>query len=119
MKPRRQLGDSKPDTRTLHFGVTHATRADEIGATHLTPHEIVRVVHHAHLIGLRVPNAEFHVVERRRGAWWRWIAGHAAKNRQPPGVCKASAARVRFARAERAVLHPLRRTPRLRADRRR
>src|SRR5215831_9480463 len=112
MKPRRQLRNSEPNARALHVGVTHATRADEIGASHLTPYEIVGVVHHAHLIGLRVPDTEFHVMEQRFGAWRRRIAGHAAKNRRPPSVCKATAARVTFARAERAVLHPLRRTSR-------
>ena len=84
VKARRQLGDGEADSRALDVGVAHAAGPNEVGSSDLAPHEIVRVIDHTHLIGLRVPHAKLDVVVRkddggrrcRRAGGW---VGHARR----------------------------------------
>jgi len=81
MESGRKLGYGQADAGTLHVGVAHAARANEIRPSDLAPHEVVGVVDDSHLIGFRVSDAELDVVvrRRRRGHHDGGIIGHAAK----------------------------------------
>ena len=42
----------------LHLAIAPAERPQQVGARHLEPHEVVRVVDHAHLIGFGVADPQ-------------------------------------------------------------
>ena len=69
------------DPLTLHIGVRSSELSDEIGPAHLAPHEIVRVIHHLHLIGLGIANEKLYLA-RYPGGCSR-LHGH--KIRGPQG----------------------------------
>ena len=124
VKSRRQLRHGEADPGSFEVGVAHAARTDEVGAPDLAPDEIVRVVHDAHLIGLRVADAELDVltgtdVGDNGGRVTRRNARHVAKDRRLVRVCKAKEPRLECASAPGSVLRDLRRASRLRLERRR
>src|SRR5229473_3367668 len=43
----------------FHLFVFHAERPHQLNAAHLEPHQKVRVIHHAHLVRLRITDAHF------------------------------------------------------------
>ena len=108
MKSRGQLRDGQPDAGALHVGVAQSAGPNEIGASHFAPNHVVGVIDDSHLIGLGVPNAELDVVvqrlERRRAG----VDSSLGQVRRRSFVCKARRPPVEFARAEHAVLHPVR-----------
>lgn len=59
MEPEHHLGHHKEDSPAFDVCVTHAVLPYEVRAANLAPDEIVRVVHHAHLVSLGVAHAQF------------------------------------------------------------
>ena len=60
-----RLDDRQREPRLLHLAIAPAERAQQVGARHLEPDEVVRVVDDAHLVGFGVAHA--HCDDDRRG----------------------------------------------------
>src|SRR5262245_2364447 len=77
------------NTSLFHLAITPAERPQQIRARDLEPHEVVRVVDHAHLVGLGVADAH----RRRRGLDdGHLTAAPAAADRRSRTACATSAA---------------------------
>src|SRR6185437_14159115 len=64
----------------LELGVCHsAQRADEIRTADVAPCEVIGVINHAHLIGFRVPDANFGHLEHLL-RYRRWDSGHLPRS---------------------------------------
>jgi hypothetical protein len=68
--PDRGLGDRERYAAPLHLGVRHAPGSNEFRASHLTPDEVLGVIHDTHPVRFPIPNAKLDVV--------RWQVGHGA-----------------------------------------
>ena len=68
VKAHGHVRHSKEHAVLLERGIGTAMGANEIGASEFTPYEIVRVVHHAHLVGFGVSHAEFGYGFRHHGS---------------------------------------------------
>ncbi len=64
MKPETRLDDGERHILPLELRVRSAESANEFRSTDLTPDQIVRMIHHLHLIGLGVPYPELDGVGR-------------------------------------------------------
>jgi UDP-2,3-diacylglucosamine hydrolase len=64
MKPKTRLNNRQGDVLSLELGVRGAQSTNELGSADLAPDQIVRVIHHLHLIGFGVPYPEFDGVSR-------------------------------------------------------
>src|SRR6202453_5236704 len=53
--PYMHIHHRDPATLSLHLLVVQAHAADQLHSANLEPHQVVRVIHHAHLIGLGIP----------------------------------------------------------------
>src|SRR5271156_2360180 len=62
----------------LHLFVVVTELAKELHAPNLAPHKVVGVIHHAHLVGLGIANAERRA-GGHRGIQGVWGTGHGAK----------------------------------------
>lgn len=58
MESQGGVEDCKAYAITLEFRIWPATLPDEIRAADFAPHKVVRVIHHAHLVGLRIARAQ-------------------------------------------------------------
>src|ERR1700679_2526904 len=55
--PCRHLGDSNQRVvLLLHILVVHPQLSNELHPPYLEPHQVIRVIHHAHLVGLGIPH---------------------------------------------------------------
>ena len=52
------LRDGEADPPFLHFRVAHSVLAHEVGAADLAPDEVVGMIHHLHLVGFGVTDAD-------------------------------------------------------------
>src|SRR5687767_10270174 len=52
----RCVNHRERDALPLDVGVRRSKLPNEVGPTHFTPDEIIRVIHHLHLVGLGVPH---------------------------------------------------------------
>ena len=52
-----RLDDGQLKARVFHLAIGPAELSQQIRPAHLEPDEVVGVVHHAHLVGLRITHA--------------------------------------------------------------
>ena len=71
MEPEARFNHRERDILALELGVRSAQSANELSSPDLAPDQIVRVIHHLHLIGLGVPYPELDGVGSHM-IWMRW-----------------------------------------------
>ena len=59
VKAHRHIGDREANAFAFQFGIGFSQCPKEVGTTEFAPHQIIRVIDDAHLVGLRVAHAQF------------------------------------------------------------
>jgi hypothetical protein len=60
-EPATHLRNRQQDALGLHVAVADTPLAAELDSTHFHPDQVVRVIHHAHLVRFRIPHADLRV----------------------------------------------------------
>ncbi len=90
MKPKARLNHREGDVLALELGVRSAQGTNELGPPDLAPDQIVRVIHHLHLIGLGIPYPKLDGVCRTTIGFGSHVRGKS-ENARLELLCKGSA----------------------------
>ncbi len=89
MKPNARLNHRESDVLALELGIRSAQSTNELCSPDLAPDQIVRVIHHLHLIGFGVPYSELDGVSRTTIGFGCHVRGKS-ENAPLELLCKGS-----------------------------